>query len=179
MSKERSRIDKEEDDLLNESLNIKKRSQPGSVQHKSGNKQSSLGRHYDPPTESKEKPSLPTSVHGISSVSQASPISTHTKVAAIGNPSSGLAGSSISAVGRVANHYNSADVPESALKSPTMLKAVFEEKEAVRKRAIRDLSPTLDLSLNMGHPDVVRNPFKFIETAIRDAKQKIQKMETP
>ena len=60
-----------------------------------------------------------------------------------------------------------------------MLKAVFEEKEAVRKRAIRDLSPTLDLSLNMGHPDVVRNPFKFIETAIRDAKQKIQKMETP
>ena len=59
-----------------------------------------------------------------------------------------------------------------------MLKTVFDKQDAARKRATRN-SPKANISLDLNHPDVTRNPFKFIENAIRDAKNKIQDMEAP
>ena len=159
---------------MNESLNMKKRSQPTSVKATSTRKKSSLASHYDPPTPEPQKAgsSHVTSVHAIATVSQGN-VSTKSPPTAPSKAPHALRGATPYA-------YNSVEaVPESALKSPTMLRAVFEEKDAVKKRAVRAFSPSLNLSLNMGHPDLVRNPFKFIENAIRDAKQKIQKMETP
>ena len=50
-------------------------------------------------------------------------------------------------------NYNSQEVPESALKSPTMLKTVLDEKNAAKKRAVRH-NPSLNLSLDLSGPDV-------------------------
>ena len=58
-----------------------------------------------------------------------------------------------------------------------MLKTVLDEKNAAKKRAVRH-NPSVNLSLDLSGPDVQRNPFKFIESAIKEAKYKINSMET-
>ena len=63
------------------------------------------------------------------------------------------------------------------MKSPTMLKTVLDEKNAAKKRAVRH-NPNINLSLDLSIPEIQRNPFKFIESAIKEAKEKISSMET-
>ena len=58
-----------------------------------------------------------------------------------------------------------------------MLKTVLDEKNAAKKRAVRH-NPSINLSLDLSIPEIQRNPFKFIESAIKEAKEKISSMET-
>ena len=58
-----------------------------------------------------------------------------------------------------------------------MLRAVLDEKAAAKKRATKH-NPNLNLPLDLGSPRMRRNPFKFIEQAIKEAKIHLNSMET-
>ena len=146
----------EEDALLNDSLNLKNRgiSHPKSIKHLSSSKKSNLTNPYEPLTPNNQMTpiSITGSKHDVSSVS---PIKGGHKIINLS----------------VQDHYNfnSQEVPESALKSPTMLSSVLDERNAAKKRAIKH-NPNLNFSMDLNSPRLQRNPFKFIEQAIKEAK---------